>query len=84
MVGGVHGRGACVAGGVRGRGMHGGVHVAGGHAWRGGMPGIQSMSGRYASYWNAFLLFYASENPSRMHRKLAWVSILWVRTGIRN
>ena len=58
VAGGVHGRGACVAGGMcawQGRG----------HAWwvacvvEGGMCGryyeIRSMSGRYASYWNAFL-----------------------------
>ena len=48
-------------GGVRGKGG-----VARGHAWQGGcVPrappgryygyGIRSMSGRYASYWNAFL-----------------------------
>ena len=69
--GGVHGRGACVVGGVCG----------GGHAWQGGMHGrgacmagvcvaggmhapapppsryceIRSMSRQYASYWNAFL-----------------------------
>ena len=61
--GGMHGRG----GGMRGRGgMHGrecawpeGVHGRG-HAWQGvGMRGrhyeIRSMSGQYASYWNAFL-----------------------------
>ena len=55
--GGMHGGGACVAGGV---------HSRRGHAWQeGGMHGwggvrgryyeIRSMSGRYASYWNAFL-----------------------------
>ena len=51
--------GACVAGrgcalqggyawhgGMRGRGAHGG----------GDVHGIRSMSGRYASYWNVFLL----------------------------
>ena len=35
--------------------------VAGGHAWLGGVcvgyDKIQSMSGRYASYWNAFLFY---------------------------
>ena len=42
-------------------GMHGtGACVAGGHAWQGwGVHGryyeIQAMSGQYASYWNAFL-----------------------------
>ena len=35
--------------------------VVGGHAWQGGVHGryyeIRSMSGRYASYWNAFLWY---------------------------
>ena len=56
--------GACmVAGGMCGWGA---CMVVGGHAWSGGMHGcrgeacigydkIRSMSGRYASYWNAFL-----------------------------
>ena len=59
MAGDVHGRGACMAGGVHGRDRH---------AWQGGVCDmhacpptryyeIWSMSGRYASYWNAFLLF---------------------------
>ena len=60
--GGVHG-GGMHGGGVHGRGVHGG-----GCAWQGvvcdmhASPGryycygIRSMSGRYASYWNAFLL----------------------------
>ena len=44
VVGGMHGRGACVVGacvlgGVRGRGMHGEVCMAGGHAWQGDMHG---------------------------------------------
>ena len=46
--GGVHGGGACVAGGVWW-----------GHVWWGGMHSkyyeIRSMSGWYTSYWNAFL-----------------------------
>ena len=59
----VHGRGVQAggvqaggvqAGGVHGRG-HGGVCVVGGHACHGRYHGIRSMSGRYASYWNAFL-----------------------------
>ena len=60
--GGMHGRGACVTGAVRGKGacMARGVYMAGGHAWqvRGRYYGygIRSVSGRYASYWNAFLL----------------------------
>ena len=56
---------ACMAGGCAWQGvcMAGGVHCRG-HVWQGGMaqipPGryeIRSMSGRYASYWNAFLLY---------------------------
>ena len=66
--GGMHGRGVCVVGGMCGRGacmaggMHGdgGVCVAGGCACHAHPPGryyrIGSMSGWYASYWNAFLL----------------------------
>ena len=63
--------GACEAGGVHGRGhVWQGACIAEGHAWQGGMhgggacmawggmPGIRSISGRYAYYWNAFLLFY--------------------------
>ena len=63
MAGGIHGWwGACMAGGVCMAG--GGACVAGGHAWH-ACPHprqilqdtvIRSMSGRYASYWNAFLL----------------------------
>ena len=48
--GGMHGQGACVAGG-------GGMHYM--HPPPPGRYygyGIRSMSGRYASYWNAFLL----------------------------
>ena len=67
VVGGVHGRRACVAGGhawqggVCGRGACVvGTCMAGGYAGFGGMRGryydIWSMSGQYASYWNAFLL----------------------------
>ena len=62
--------GACVAGGMCGGGvcMVGGMHGREGHAWwHGCMVGgehvchsryyeIWSMRGRYASYWNAFLL----------------------------
>ena len=62
----MHGQGACISGGIHGRGdmcgrgacMAGGVHGRG-HAWQGGMHGryyeIRSMSGQYASSWNAFL-----------------------------
>ena len=61
------------------RGMHGrGACVAGGHVWQGGVYGrgacvarwgmyathtpptpADTTSGRYASYWNAFLFKYA-------------------------
>ena len=48
MVGGMHGRGAWVVGGMCGRYYE-----------------IWSMSGRYASYWNAFLLvMWAFESRS--------------------
>ena len=71
MAGGHAWWGVCVAGGVCGRG----ACMAGGHAWWGacvvegcvvgGMCGgryyeIWSMSGQYASYWNAFLLEMSS------------------------
>ena len=52
----MYGRGACVVGG---HAWQGEVCVAGGGAWHGGVRGryyeILPMSGRYASYWNAFL-----------------------------
>ena len=65
VVGGMHGcRGACVVvGGMRGcrggiHGCGGGIHGCGGvHGCQGvciGYDDIRSMSGRYASYWNAF------------------------------
>ena len=58
--------GVCMAGGgMRGGGhaWQGGVHVWWGACMAGGIHGgggvryyeIRSMSGRYASYWNAFL-----------------------------
>ena len=51
--------GVCLStgGGVRGRGhvWQGGVR-GGGHACHSRYYGIRSMSGRYASNWNAFLL----------------------------
>ena len=54
IVGGVCGRGACMAGGMHGG--RGGMRGRG-HVWRGGMHGRRDShcSGRYASYWNAFL-----------------------------
>ena len=57
----VCGKGAHVAGGMHGRGMRGRgmcvarAHVAGGHAFR--KDG--HWSGRYASYWNAFLFSFS-------------------------
>ena len=59
--GAVHGRGACMAGGMHGKGacVTGGACMAGGRVWLGGVLAryyeIRSMSGRYASYWNAYL-----------------------------
>ena len=57
--GGVCARGACMAGGG-GHAWEGGMCGGGAcMAWGGGVRGryyeIRSMSGRYASYWNAFL-----------------------------
>ena len=69
-------QGACVAGSVRGRGhaWQGGGGICGkGHAWLGGVHGryyeIRSMSGRYASYYNAFLFlfFYFLERPKNQN-----------------
>ena len=64
--GGMCGWGVCMVGGMHGGG---GECMVGGHAWLGGACvtstsppasrqngySIRSMSGRYASYWNAFL-----------------------------
>ena len=66
--------GACMAGGhAGGECITKGACMAGGHAWqRGGgrvchsrYYGIRSMSGRYASYWNAFL--FKHFNRSNYH-----------------
>ena len=59
MAGAMHGRGVCVARGHAGD-MHGkGPSMAGEHAWQGrACMVIQSMSGQYTSYWNAFLLHF--------------------------
>ena len=64
VVGGMCGRGVCMAAGCA---WQGGACVAVGHAWRWHvchasppshtMRYGRSMRGRYASYWNAFLLF---------------------------
>ena len=50
--------GACVVGEVCVHGCRGGVHGGGGACGGACMEydEIRSMSGRYASYWNAFLL----------------------------
>ena len=69
MAGGHAWQGVCMAGGVHG----GGACVAEGHAWQGGMHAMdtpppnttrygQSMRGRYACYWNAFLLVIKIDN----------------------
>ena len=66
MAGGMHGRGHVWQGDMHGRVMHGGGMHGRGCAWQRGVHGqvgdmrgryyeIRSMSGRYASYWNAFL-----------------------------
>ena len=54
------------------------VVALGGHAWllQGGMHGffdeIWSMSGRYASYWNAFLFMYVNEWPEKATAGMAF------------
>ena len=53
VAGGVRGREACISGGACSTGG-GGMHATACHTGRN--YEIQSMSGRYASYWNAFLL----------------------------
>ena len=57
VVGGMCGKGACVVTGMHG-GMHSGGVCGGGHAGWGGIRGTRDShcSGRYVSYWNAFLL----------------------------
>ena len=52
------------SGGVRAWLLGGRAWQRGGHAWRGGVRGMhppprygRSLRGRYASYWNAFLLY---------------------------
>ena len=50
----MHGRGACVAGGACMAGVQGACVVGGVHG-RGACMGLHHMRGRYASYWNAFL-----------------------------
>ena len=67
MVGAMCGRGACMAGGVHSRGscLAGGMCDRG-HACHTHLPGryfeIWSMSGWYASYWNAFLFIFTAHN----------------------
>ena len=75
--GGMHGEGgnAWQRGAYVAKGRHvwqrGGMHGEGGHVWlrgvcvvKGGMHGMHgwSLRGRYASYWNAFLLDYAVDS----------------------
>ena len=54
MTGGMHGRGHAWQGGMHGRGCA----WQGGHVWQGSICGRRHghCTGRYASYWNAFLL----------------------------
>ena len=68
--GGMHDGGTCVAGGMHGRGV---VCVWWGACMAGGVHGIQSMNGRYASYWNAFLLkhFFRGRGCGEGERELA-------------
>ena len=77
--GGMCGRGACMAGGHVWQGvcMAGGMHdrgvcvvgacVARETCMAGGMHGIQSMSGQYTSYWNAFLFRACFCSAKRCH-----------------
>ena len=66
------GEGACVVGGF----VWWGHAWQGGRVWQGGMRGggrachsryygIRSMSGRYASYWNAFLFSFFSHSTTK-------------------
>ena len=78
--GGMHGRGGHV---WQGACMAGGGHswqemcMAGGHAWHICPPPryyeIRSMSGRYASYWNAYL-FYIVSFVSFSHRCIVYIT----------
>ena len=76
LSGGVHGGGACV---VVGGHASQGVCMVRGHVWQGacmvgGVHGIWSMSGWYASYWNAFLLsFLSHDNDNGMVFRYTWV-----------
>ena len=79
MAGGMCGRGCAWQGACVDEwqgGMHGGGGMCGsGHAWQGACVAcpqqilrdmvIRSMSGQYASYWNAFFLFLKSTNQCR-------------------
>ena len=38
---------------------------------------IRSMSGRYASYWNAFLLFSAQETVFNECKYICWKNNIW-------
>ena len=66
IVGGMHGRGhawqrgICVAGGCMAGGVHGRGHACHTHHPPHTMRYGRSMRGRYASYWNAFLLVNVS------------------------
>ena len=70
--GGMRGRGACMAGG-------------GGCSWCGKYYGIWSMSGQYASYWNAFLFlkFLPPAKGSCGKVMVSHVSVILSREGGR-
>ena len=84
-------RGACVVA-PRGAWLLRGACMvaAGGHAWffggacvvfRGGVRGffdeIRSMSGRYASFWNAFLFYFISQRSRIITETRVTVTTLW-------
>ena len=76
FTGGMRGRGTCMSRGVGGHTWQGDMH-GGGHTWRRGMHGRgqgtgghewqadDHCSGRYASYWNAFLYVQNFEHGAK-------------------
>ena len=90
---GMHGRGVCMAGGMCKRGgacMAGGVFVVGSmHGRGGGVRGRNNgnCSGRYASYWNAFLfsnwytgLFILNKSDKETKSEAQVSERRWIRT----
>ena len=77
MAGGMHGGGACIAGGCgRGACMSRGM-CGRGACMAGGMPGRRGghCSGRYASYWNAFLFWHSFIRVLRNAKILATIFV---------